>query len=175
MSDVHRTVPGLDPSAASKAVEVLAGRLVGTIDLQLVLKHVHWNVVGREFISVHEMLDEQVEAVRIMTDEIAERIATLGGTPNGNSGSVVANRTWDDYPLGRAPVADHLAELDQVYEGVIADHRIAIDQVGDLDLVTQDLLIGHTAKLELFQWFIRSFGGVEVDLRPADVTTRAAS
>ncbi len=172
MTQARHTVPGLDAGAAAKAAEVLADRLVGTIDLQLVLKHVHWNVMGREFISVHEMLDEQVEAVREMTDEIAERIATLGGTPNGNSGAVVANRTWEDYPLGRASVADHLVELDKVYSGVIEDHRVAIDQVGDLDLVTEDLLIGQTAKLELFQWFIRSFGGVDgTDLRPADVST----
>lgn len=159
MTTAHETVPGLDEGTAAKVVDILAQRLVGTIDLQLVLKHVHWNVVGREFLTVHEMLDEHVEAVREMTDAIAERIATLGGEPNGNSGSVVDKRTWADYPLLRAPIDQHLHELDKVYAGVIEDHRSAITNTGDLDVVTEDLLIGQAAKLEMFQWFVRSFRG----------------
>lgn len=159
MTITHETVPGLDSATAAPVVDLLAQRLTGTIDLQLVLKHVHWNVVGREFLTVHEMLDEQVVVVREMTDEIAERIATLGGVPDGNAGAVVANRSWDDYPHGRADIDTHLQALDDVYAGLITDHRRAIAEVEDHDLVTQDLLIAQTAKLELFQWFVRSFRG----------------
>jgi starvation-inducible DNA-binding protein len=102
------------------------------------------------------MLDEHVAAVREMTDAIAERIATLGGEPTGTPGHIVATRTWDDYKVGRAGVAAHLSALDEVYDGVVADHRAAIDAVSNLDPVTEDLLIGQVAKLELHQWFIRS-------------------
>lgn len=113
-------------------------------------------MVGPNFIAVHELLDEHVAAVRDMTDAIAERIATLGGEPNGNSGFVVANRTWDDYAHLRASVVEHLEALDAVYDGVIVDHRAAMKEVAEVDPVTEDLLIGQTAKLELFQWFVRS-------------------
>lgn len=163
MKITHDTIPGLERDAAGAVAEILAGRLIGTIDLQLVLKHVHWNVVGREFLTVHEMLDEHVDAVREMTDEIAERIATIGGEPNGNSGFVVSHRGWDDYPHLRADIDTHLRALDDVYSGIISDHRAAIADVESLDLVTQDLLIGQAAKLEMFQWFIRSFLGADVD------------
>jgi starvation-inducible DNA-binding protein len=44
---------------------------------------VHWNVVGPNFIAVYIMLDPQVGAVRAMVDDIAERIAILGGSPLG--------------------------------------------------------------------------------------------
>ena len=33
------------------------------------------------FIAVHEMLDPQVDTVRLQTDAVAERIATMGGEP----------------------------------------------------------------------------------------------
>ena len=39
---------------------------------------------------------------------------------------------------------------------MIGDHRKAITLAGDLDPVTEDLLIGQTAELEKFQWFVRA-------------------
>lgn len=135
---------------------VLHDRLTGLVDLSLTLKHIHWNVIGPGFIAVHEMLDAQVEKTRAMTDAVAERIATLGGIPNGLPGHITRTRSWDDYSLGRGTVAAHLGALDKVYEGVIEDHRAAIEKVGSLDPVTEDLLVGQTRELELRQWFVRA-------------------
>ena len=153
----HTSVPGLDERAAAKLIGVLEDRLVGSIDLQLVLKHIHWNVLGANFIAVHEMLDDQTDQVREMSDDIAERIATLGGVPDGNSGNVVRRRTWGDYRLGRADAIEHLIALDRVYDGMIVDNRKAIEASGALDPMTEDMLIGQTRTLEKLQWFVRSF------------------
>ncbi|MPZ86716.1 MAG: DNA starvation/stationary phase protection protein [Nitriliruptorales bacterium] len=150
------TVPGLEPGKGQKVAETLQGRLNSLLDLQLTLKHIHWNVVGANFIGVHEMLDPQVDAVRAMSDTLAERIATLGFEPVGTPGYIAAHRTWDDYSLNRAGTQEHLAALDLVYSGVVADHRAAIIQFDDLDLVSQDLLIAQSEQLELFQWFVRA-------------------
>ena len=150
------TVPGLDAGDAQRVVETLQHRLTALIDLQLTLKHIHWNVIGPTFIGVHEMLDPQVDAVREFTDDIAERIATMGAEPVGTPGYVAKNRGWDDYGLLRAGTNQHLSALDLVYNGVISDHREAIKEFDDLDLVSQDMLIAQTDKLELFQWFVRA-------------------
>lgn len=155
--DAAYTVPGLRVEDGHRVAEVLQGRLHALNDLQLTLKHAHWNVVGPGFIGVHEMLDPQIEKVRAMVDVVAERIATLGVSPAGTPGVLVADRTWDDYSLGRASTLEHLAALDLVYDGVVTDHRAAIDATEDLDPVTQDILIDQVAQLELFQWFMRSF------------------
>lgn len=151
------TVPGLSIEDGHRVAELLQGRLHALNDLQLTLKHAHWNVVGPGFIGVHEMLDPQIEKVRAMVDEVAERMATLGVSPQGTPGALVADRTWDDYSLDRAGVREHLAALDVVYDGVITDHRSAIEAVGDVDPITEDILIGEVNELELFQWFMRSF------------------
>ena len=50
----------------------------------------------------------------------------------------------------------HLAELDIVYTGVITSHRQAIEFFGEIDPITQDLLVGGPRDLELFQWFVRA-------------------
>jgi starvation-inducible DNA-binding protein len=102
------------------------------------------------------MIDPQVEAVRGFADDLAERIATLGGAPKGTPGSIVDERTWDEYSIGRASTQQHLGALDFVYQGVITSYRDAIEEVGKLDPVTEDILIGQTEQLELFHWFIRA-------------------
>jgi starvation-inducible DNA-binding protein len=150
------TLPGLEDDVAIEVADILAGRLVSLVDLSLVLKHVHWNVVGPSFIGVHLMLDPQVAAAGAMADTLAERIAALGASPNGLAGNIVETRAWDEYPIGRATTTRHLAALDQAYNGVITSHRKAIDRLDRLDPVSQDLLIGQTAQLEQFQWFVRA-------------------
>jgi len=153
---VSYTVPGMKPDTAQTVIALLQDRLNALNDLALTLKHVHWNVVGPNFIAVHTMLDPQVDAVRAMVDDTAERIATLGGSPSGTPGALVAQRSWDDYSIGRADTLEHLAALDVVYAGVIDAQRAAIEDTEELDQVTQDMLIGHSGQLEQFHWFIRA-------------------
>jgi len=150
------TAPGLEEAEASKVRDALQNRLVALLDTQLTLKHIHWNVVGPNFIGVHEMIDPQYDAVAAMVDTVAERIAILGGQPLGTPGAVVEGRTWADYKLNRALTHEHLAALDHVYIGLIEDHRKAIKIAGDIDPVSEDLLIGQTNQLELFHWFVRA-------------------
>jgi starvation-inducible DNA-binding protein len=150
------TVPSLTPKEGADVAAILQERLDALNDLALTLKHIHWNVVGPHFIAVHEMLDPQVDAVRLMVDAIAERIATLGVAPVGTPGALVKNRTWDDYSIGRDSAIAHLGALDVVYVGVIEAHRKAAKDTEELDDVTNDLLIGHLHELELFHWFVRA-------------------
>jgi len=150
------TVPGMSRSDGTEVAGLLQDRLHALNDLALTLKHIHWNVVGPHFIAVHKMLDPQVDAVRAMVDETAERIATLGVAPKGTPATLVAERTWDDYSIGRGGAIEHLGALELVYTGVIESHRKAIDATEDLDPVTQDMLIGQASQLELFHWFVRA-------------------
>ncbi|HEX4063623.1 MAG TPA: DNA starvation/stationary phase protection protein [Streptosporangiaceae bacterium] len=153
---VAYTVPGMKADQAERVMTLLQERLNSLNDLALTLKHVHWNVTGPNFIAVHTMLDPQVEAVRAMVDEAAERIAALGGSPCGTPGALVKQRDWDDYSIGRAGTLEHLGALDVVYAGIIEAHRGAIDSTEELDLVTQDMLIGQAHQLEEFHWFVRA-------------------
>jgi starvation-inducible DNA-binding protein len=150
------TIPGLTDKQGARLAELLQKQLSTYNDLHLTLKHIHWNVVGPNFIGVHELIDPQVEAVRAFADDVAERIAALGASPQGTPGAIVKDREWDDYSVGRDTVQAHLAALDLVYTGVIEDIRRGIDETDELDQVTQDMLIGQAGHLEKFQWFVRA-------------------
>ncbi|MDF2825204.1 MAG: hypothetical protein K0R68_2612 [Mycobacterium sp.] len=170
------TIPGMSDDTARKVSDLLQKQLSTYNDLHLTLKHVHWNVVGPNFIGVHEMIDPQVELVRGYADEAAERIAALGASPQGTPGAIIKDRTWDDYSVGRDNVLAHLAAVNLVYDGVVEDTRKSIDVLDDLDPVSQDMLIGHAAELEKFQWFVRAHlensGG---ELVTAGATTEKAA
>lgn len=150
------TVPGVSKPDAEQAIDLLQGQLNDCNRLHLTLKHVHWNVVGPNFIAVHQMLDPQIDAVRAMADQLAERIATLGGSPNGTPAALESCGDENEYTIGRADTQEHLRGLDRLYRSVITNQRAAADALEKLDLVTQDLLVGQLHELELFQWFIRA-------------------
>ncbi len=173
-NEIHYTAPGIDREDAVRIIELLQQRLHAANDLHLTLKHVHWNVVGPHFIAVHEMIDPQVDTVRGFADALAERIATLGGSPVGTPGAIVESREWDEYSLGRATTQQHLGALDLVYRGVVTTWRDAVTELEKLDPVTQDMLIGQVEKLELFHWFIRAhLEDQSGNLATADATTEA--
>ncbi|MGY0021072.1 Dps family protein [Streptomyces sp. cg35] len=172
------TVPGVSVEDAHLIIGLLQQRLHALNDLHLTLKHVHWNVVGPHFIAVHEMLDPQVNRVRDMADDVAERLAALGGVAQGTPGALVRERTWEDYSVGRADAIAHLGALDLVYTGVIESLRDAVKQVGAIDPATEDLLIGQLRDLEQFQWFVRAHletAGGRLTTAGAETEAEAAS
>ena len=124
---VTYTVPGLKTDIAERIAALLQDRLNSLSDLALTLKHVHWNVTGPNFIAVHTMLDPQVDAVRAMVDETAERIAALGASPCGTPGALVAQRDWDDYSIGRAW---HAGASRRAGRRLRRDHRGASSRCG---------------------------------------------
>jgi starvation-inducible DNA-binding protein len=171
------TVPGMSTKDGGHVAGLLQQRLNALNDLHLTLKHAHWNVVGPNFIAVHLMLDPQVEAVRGFADGIAERIATLGMSPVGTPGALVAQRDWDDYSVGRADAIEHLGALDLVYQGVITSMRKVAEEVEEVDPVTNDLLIGQLGELEQFHWFVRAHlenAGGQLSTGSADTEIQAA-
>jgi starvation-inducible DNA-binding protein len=44
----------------------------------------------------------------------------------------------------------------EVYDGIIASNRKAITLAGELDPMTEDILVEQTRGLEKFQWFVRA-------------------
>jgi len=80
------TTPMMNETRERAALADLQGSLIELIDLSLTAKQAHWNVVGESFKPVHLQLDEIYDVCRLGADEVAERIATLGGEPEAGPG-----------------------------------------------------------------------------------------
>ncbi|RBM18240.1 Dps family protein [Streptomyces sp. PT12] len=145
------------PDATLKTVgEALQGALVDLIDLSLVAKQTHWNIVGARFRSVHLQLDEVVETARSHSDTVAERAAALGLSPDGRAATVAAR-------TGISPIAEGWQKDDEAIRtmvdalgAVIVRMRERLDEVGPVDTVTEDVLIQLTKELEKHHWMFQA-------------------
>lgn len=142
LGDAERTATGA----------VLQATLVDLVDLSLIAKQAHWNVVGQNFRSAHLQLDELVAAARQYTDEVAERANAIGVSPNGKAKTVVASSGIPDYPDNWQSVEATVAAIVDILGEVIKRLRKRIDETDKTDLVTQDLLIAIAAELEKQHW-----------------------
>jgi starvation-inducible DNA-binding protein len=131
---------------------VLQATLVDLVDLSLIAKQAHWNVVGQNFRSAHLQLDELVTAAREFTDDVAERANAIGISPNGKAKTVVENSGVPTYPDNWQSVESTVAAVVEILGEVVKRIRKRIDETDKTDLVTQDLLIEIARELEKQHW-----------------------
>ncbi|MEU8699828.1 DNA starvation/stationary phase protection protein [Streptomyces sp. NPDC048680] len=136
--------------------DALQGALVDLVDLSLVAKQVHWNVVGPRFRSVHLQLDEVVDTARQHSDTVAERASALGVNPDGRSGTIARTTAIDSVPEGWVKDVDAVRTLVDALSVVIGRMRERIEVTGDPDPVSQDILISLTADLEKHAWMFQA-------------------
>lgn len=138
-----------------KQAPILQSCVAASIDLALSFKHLHWNIRGPKFQSIHEFLDIVIEHARAGTDELAERMATIGVPSQGQRGKIPASPVpeiedgflQDDIVLVRA-----VAILDEAIKVL----RDAQTKLADLDAVSEDIVISILASYEKDLWMLRS-------------------
>lgn len=141
-----------DADRAPVVAEALQATLVDLIAISLQSKHLHWNVYGRHFKTVHEHLDELTDVLREHADAIAERMAALGISPDGRAMTVTHNTDL-------VGAADGFLSDRQVVETIVHNLELATRQargrfeaVGEVDLVSQDFLVQCVGALEKQLW-----------------------
>ncbi|AWL40938.1 MULTISPECIES: Dps family protein [unclassified Streptomyces] len=145
-------------SESDRAVvgDALQGALVDLIDLSLVAKQVHWNVVGPRFRSVHLQLDEVVDTARQHSDTVAERASAVGVNPDGRSRTLAKTTAIDVVPDGWIKDSDAVRVLVDALKVVIDRMRERIEATDAPDPVSQDILITLTADLEKHAWMFQA-------------------
>ncbi|MHA5051129.1 Dps family protein [Streptomyces sp. SD15] len=139
--------------------EALQGALVDLVDLALVSKQIHWNVVGPRFRTVHLQLDEVVDTARLHSDTVAERASTLGVSPDGRAATVAASSGIGATPGGWVKDTDAVGALVNALGAVITRMRERVEATAEPDPVSQDIFIQITADLEKHHWMFQAENG----------------
>lgn len=144
----------LDDRAKSTVQARLQPLLVDLLDLTLTAKQLHWNVVGPGFKPLHEHLDELVDQYRTWSDEVAERLTSVGISPDGRVQRVAGDSPADPAPEGWTHQAEVVAVMSDRVEAVARATRERLDGLGDVDLASEDLLIAILDGLEMQLWML---------------------
>ena len=157
---------GLTEEQLHGVIDLLNSDLADQYLLIIKTKKYHWDVIGPQFRTLHELWQEQYEAITINIDETAERIRALGGYPVGTAEGFLKLGTIREHP-NDLPNANKMVERLVVdHEQIIRNFRDHIDQCGDKyhDEGTADFLTGLMEQHEEMAWMLRSFlEGQELD------------
>ncbi|MET7645401.1 DNA starvation/stationary phase protection protein [Streptomyces sp. NPDC005426] len=153
MPVIKNPLPERDRETVGAALQAT---LADLLDLSLVAKQAHWNVYGPRFRSVHVQLDEAATVARNHADTVAERAAALGVSPDGRAGTIAGASGVPAFPPGWTKDSDAVEALVHALSAVIERLRERIVEVGPVDVVTEDLLIGLTSDLERQSWMFQA-------------------
>jgi starvation-inducible DNA-binding protein len=131
-------------------------------DLYLILvktKKYHWDVVGPQFRTLHQLWEEQYETLTETIDTCAERIRTLGGYPVGTMEGFLKLASIKEHPGDIPNATEMVSRLVQDHEQIIRNLRKHVEQCSEdfKDDGTADFLTGLMEQHEAIAWMLRSF------------------
>lgn len=154
---MHSSRLDLSAHIRKGAIALLQARLSDALDLEAQTKQAHWNVKGRDFFQLHELFDKIHGEVEEFVDDIAERIAALGGVADGRVQTTARATSLYEYSLetkgGEAHLMAVASALGQFGKAVRAD----IDAAAELgDAGTADLFTGIARTTDKQLWFVEA-------------------
>ena len=134
----------------------LQARLVDFVALSLNGKQAHWHVTGRNFVPLHEQLDTIVDDALSWADLVAERAVTLGVPVDGRPGTVAEATEVESFQEGFVSDEKVVRLVVDELAAIAERTRASAERLGDLDLVSQDLLIEILRDLEKHLWMLQA-------------------
>ncbi|MEH2319652.1 Dps family protein [Nostoc sp.] len=150
---------GLTEEQRQGVINLLNQDLADAYLLLVKTKKYHWDVVGPQFRSLHQLWEEHYQKLTLNIDAVAERVRALGGYPVGSLEGFLKIATLKEH-AGSVPTATGMvANLVDDHEQVIRNLRDHVDQSGEKfhDQGTADFLTGLLEEHEQIAWMLRSF------------------
>ena len=117
----------------------------------------HWNITGDKFFELHDKFQELYEGLFIKIDEVAERIKTLGHTPNHQFSvyqKLAKIKESTEVSDGVKDVKDTL----ESFKIIITLQREILDLSADAnDEGTNALMSGYISELEKLVWMYTAY------------------
>jgi starvation-inducible DNA-binding protein len=146
----------LPPESKKVVGEALQGALIDLINLSLLAKQAHWNLIGHHFRSLHLQLDDIVDLAREHSDLMAERAVALGVNPDGRPATVAQTSQVPQPEAGYVNDGKVVAMFTEILEGIIERMRERMKVTEEPDLATQDLFIELVQELEKQHWMMQA-------------------
>lgn len=150
---------GLTEEQRTGVTELLNRDLADAYLVLIKTKKFHWDVVGPQFRSLHQLWEEQYQALTLNIDALAERVRTLGGFPLGTAQDFLGNASIKEQPNNIPLATEMVSQLVEDHEQIIRNLRDHVDASSEQfhDEGTADFLTGLMEQHEEMAWMLRSF------------------
>lgn len=150
---------GLTEEQRAGVINLLNRDLANSYLLLIKTKKFHWDVVGPQFRSLHQLWEEQYQTLTETIDQVAERVRTLGGYPVGTAQGFLEYGSIKEQTDNIPQATEMVAQLVDDHETIIRSLRDHIDQCSEEfhDEGTADFLTGLMEGHEQMAWMLRSF------------------
>jgi starvation-inducible DNA-binding protein len=120
-------------------------------------RNYHWNITGRRFFELHQKFEELYEDLKLKIDEVAERILTLGFTPEHRYSAYIQKATIKEAEI----VTDGEQAVNEIMESLrtLIDKEKEIGRMADeaYDNGTQSQLDGYIEEQEKLIWMYNAY------------------
>ncbi|MFB9215814.1 Dps family protein [Vibrio sinaloensis] len=148
---------GLDQQQSEQLASELNSLLAHYQVLYMNARGYHWNIKGEAFFELHVKFEEIYTDLQTKIDEIAERILTLGHTPDHAFSrylEVSAITEHQNATEGKACVAGLVNGFSQL----LVKQRIILEQAGDAaDEGTAALMGDYIREQEKLMWMLNAY------------------
>ncbi|MFL5269447.1 MAG: Dps family protein [Stellaceae bacterium] len=149
------TPTDLTAEAANAVTTVLNPLVADAFALYLKTKNFHWHVSGPHFRDYHLLLDDQGDQIFAMTDVLAERVRSIGGTTLRSIGQIAKLQRIKDNEEEFVPALDMLRELMEDNKAFTVNMRAAHEVASESnDSATTSLLENFIDQTEKRTWFL---------------------
>ena len=150
-----RSLPGLGTSERDDLVAGLNQSVAILTDLAIGYKQAHWNLVGRDFIQLHELTDRLAGEAHTHTDTVAERALALGGTVDGTLQAAAETSPLPAFPRQERNATRLIEELLGRLDVAVAAMRGSMDASAN-EPNTQDVYVEILRALEKDRWMLQA-------------------
>ena len=145
----------------AQLADLLNQQLADLSDLSSQTKQAHWNVRGKHFYQHHKLFEELAGVVETHIDDLAERIAALGGYAKGTVRDAARASRLEDFPSDQGDDQGYVDVLSGRFAACANEVRNAVMTAEELsDSTTADLLTAISRGLDKSLWML------EAHLRP---------
>lgn len=149
---------GMSEEQKQASAQILQRMLANQYVLYTKTRNYHWNVVGPNFLQMHEFYERLYTELEEGFDEVAERIRQLGHFSEGRLKDFlnITDLLEDEYPKDQK---EQITNLLNDHETLIRLLRQDVDKLTDeiKDSGTADFVTGMMEKHEQWAWFLRSY------------------
>lgn len=148
---------GLEAEATQKTVDALQQLLADYQVFYANLRGFHWHVQGKQFFTLHVQLEKMYNEAAEIVDIIAERILSLGGTPENKFSAYLKAAKLKEVS-GVTSGEDIVNHTLEAFKQLIEQERTVIELADEADDEgTSDIMTGFLKEQEKMTWMMCAY------------------